>query len=134
MSTTTNADDRRTDRTTTRAEHHADSDADAVRTAKEQLAWILARRDCRAWAISSQALADATGDDGIAATTVRDAIRELRRERDLPIVSCSRGYYLIDDTDALQRELDRIQSEIETREATKRELTAAFNRYDGGDP
>jgi len=111
---------------TTRATHHADSEESTVKAAKEQIAWILERRDCREWAISSQALADATGT--IKPTTVRDAIREIRREHDLPVVSCSQGYYTISDPADLERELDRIDDEIDTRMETKRELTRAFNR------
>jgi len=119
--------------TTTRAEHHAHTADTNVRSAKRTLAWILDRRDCREWAISSRGLAAATGyyDDAagsISPSTVRDAIAEIRREDDLPIVSCSRGYYKITDTDALADELDRIQDEIETRKETKQELAAAFNR------
>lgn len=116
---------------TTRSEHHADSDADEVRTAKDQIAWLLERRDCREWAISSQALADAVG---LKATTVRDTIKEIRRERHLPVVSCSRGYYLVNDAAEFQHEIDKINDEIQTREETKQELCAAFNRYRrGGD-
>lgn len=136
MSKATTTDDRRTEHRTTRAEYHADNSADTVVEAKRMMAWILRRRDCREYAISSKALAEATGwhdpgEVGINPSTVRDAIKELRRERDLPIVSCSRGYYLIDDPEALHHELERIQDEIETRRETKRELTAAFNKYGG---
>lgn len=124
---------------TTRAEHHAQTADTNVRTAKAQLAWILARRDCREWAISSRGLAAATGyydeaKGSISPSTVRDAIAEIRRERNLPVVSCSQGYYVIDDTDALARELERIQDEIETRKQTKEDLAKAFNRERyGGD-
>jgi hypothetical protein len=135
MSTDDNTTD--TDRRTTRSEHHAHSPDEQVRTAKDTLAWLLRRRDCREWAISSTALAEATGwrdpgDSGIAPTTVRDAIKELRRDRHLPIVACSQGYYLVTDPGEFQREIDRINDEIQTREETKRELCAAFNRYRGG--
>lgn len=90
------------------------------------MARILEVRDCREWAISSKGLASAVGT--IKPTTVRDAIREIRREYDLPVVSCSKGYYTISDPTALERELERIDREIETRMETKRELTRAFNR------
>ena len=136
MSQTTDTDDS-TD-TTTRAEHHADNSAATVREAKRMLAAVLRARTAREWAISSRGLADATGyrdqeqDVGINPSTVRDCIKELRQERDLPIVSCSQGYYLVTDAADLQRELDKIADEIETRKETRRELTAAFNRYGGG--
>jgi hypothetical protein len=108
-----------------RAEHHADSSESRVRDAKAQLAAILRVRDCREWAISSKGLADAVG---LKATTVRDCIPEIRREYNLPVVACSRGYYVITDPSQLEHELDRIQSEIQTRRERKQELTAAFNR------
>jgi len=111
---------------TTRAEYHADSDERDVRAAKRQMAAILRVRDCREWAISSQGLADAVGY--ITASTVRDCIKEIRREDDLPVVSCSQGYYCLTDPDQLADELARIDDEIATRRETKRELTKAFNR------
>jgi len=118
---------------TTRAEHHADSPEPEVRTAKDTIGWVLTYRTSRATAISSRGLAEATGypNSGIAPTTVRDAIRALRRHRNLPIVSCSNGYSLIDDPDGVARELDRIRDEIETRRETMQELTAAYNHHTG---
>lgn len=115
---------------TTRAEHHADSTEPDVRDAKDTIATILRHRTSRDEAISSQGLGDACG---LKATTVRDIIKELRRDRDLPIRSCSRGYYLIDCVEQLEDELDRIQSEINTRKETREELVQAFNqqRYGG---
>jgi len=109
---------------TTRATHHADSPEPSVRRAKDQLAWILERRDCREYAISSKGLADAVG---LKPTTVRDCIKEIRDERNLPIVSCSQGYYCISSVGELERELDRIEAEISTRKETKQELVEAFN-------
>jgi biotin operon repressor len=109
--------------TTTRATHHADSADGHVASAKAQIAWLLERRDAREWAISSKGLADAVG---LKATTVRDCIKELRRERQLPIVACPNGYYLVTDDDTLQRELDRIADEIETRKQTMAELETAY--------
>jgi biotin operon repressor len=88
------------------------------------MAAILQHRTGPDEAISSHGLADATG---LKPTTVRDCIKELRRDRELPVVSCSHGYYLIDSVDELEREVDRIQSEINTRKETKQELVAAFN-------
>lgn len=115
-----------TQRQITRSEYHADSTVETVRSEKDQIAWILKRRDCREYAISSKGLAAVVG---LKATTVRDCIKEIRDERDLPIVSCPNGYYLIDGVDQLERELDRIQGEINTREETREELTKAFNRF-----
>lgn len=115
--------------TTTRSEHHADSDKSKVRQAKQRIAWILRRRDNREWAISSKGLADAVG---LKATTVRDIIKEIRTEYNVPVIACSDGYYTISDTVELEREIERIQAEINTRKETKTELVQAFNarRYD----
>jgi biotin operon repressor len=107
-----------------RTEHHADSSDKKIKRVKKQIANILQIRDCREWAISSQGLADATG---ITASTVRDCIKEIRREQHIAVVSCSQGYYTISSVDELESELDRIQAEINTRKETKRELVAAFN-------
>lgn len=109
---------------TTRATHHADSSEQNVTRAKAQIAQILEVRDCREWAISSKGLADAVG---LKPTTVRDCIKEIRRERHIPVVSCSSGYYVISSVEQLESELDRIQAEINTRKETKQELAEAFN-------
>jgi biotin operon repressor len=109
----------------TRATHHADSKSSTVKNAKDQIAWLVERRCTKQEAISSTALADATG---LKPTTVRDCIKEIRSERDIPIVSCSNGYYVIASVNQLERELERIQSEINTRKETKSELVAAFNK------
>jgi len=109
-----------------RAKDHADSDEISIEQAKGELYQTLRHKTDRDDAISSSALA---GQVGLKATTVRDLIPAIRREYSLPVVSCSKGYYVIQDTTALERELDRIQDEIETREDTKQELTKAFNRH-----
>lgn len=121
----------------TRAEYHADSPASEVKRSKRVVARALFRATDRDSAVSSTALARATGwredepnvrDTAVKPTTIRDEIKELRRDEHLPVVSCSQGYYLIDDTDALERELDRIAAEIQTRRETRQELVRAFNR------
>lgn len=107
-----------------RAKDHADSGSVSIEQAKGEIYHVLKNKH-RDDAISSSALA---GMVGLKATTVRDLIPDLRREYNLPVVSCSQGYYVIEDTDALSRELDRIQDEIETREQTKKDLARAFNK------
>lgn len=107
-----------------RAEHHAQSTPTRVRAAKSQMAAILAHRHTPQEAISSKGLADATG---LKPTTVRDLVKELRPEYDLPVVSCSRGYYVIDSEDELERFAERKREEIATHEETLRETVAAFN-------
>jgi len=111
---------------TTRATHHAKSSEPTVQLSKRKLERVLQYHDSRDRAISANELAQMVP---IKATTVRDCIHELRSEASLPIVACSQGYYLISDPDELERELDRIEDEIQTREETKRELCAAFNDY-----
>jgi len=128
-----------TGKTVSRAEHHADSDVPKVRRAKDRIAWILRRRDCREHAISSKALARATGwkpgepSDGIKPTTVRDCIKEIRAERDLPIESCGRGYYLIGTVSELERYIENRKEEKRTIDETIQEQVQAFNamRYGG---
>lgn len=109
-----------------RAKDHADSDEISIEAAKGELYQTLRHKTTRDDAVSSSALA---GMVGLKATTVRDLIPELRQEYSLPVVACSKGYYVIQDTDDLARELERIQDEIETRKDTRKELTKAFNQH-----
>jgi len=109
-----------------RAKDHADSDEISIEAAKGELYQTLRHKTNRDDAVSSSALA---GMVGLKATTVRDLIPEIRREYTIPIVACSKGYYVIQDTNDLERELDRIQDEIETRKDTRKELAKAFNRH-----
>lgn len=90
------------------------------------IAWILKRRPTPDQAISSQALADATGEDGPKATTVRDLIPAVVREHGIPIGSCPDGYYRIASTDELAAELDSRRAEIETKRENARALASAF--------
>jgi len=76
-------------------------------------------------AVSSTDLAELTP---VSASTVRDLVKEVRREYKIPVVACSKGYYRVTDVDDLARQLERINDEIATREQTKRELTAAWNK------
>lgn len=122
----------------TRAEHHADSSVAKVKSEKEQIAWILKRRNCKEWSITAKGLARATGwkpdeeHNGIEPTTVRDCIREIRRERNLPIVSYNRGYYLIGNVAELERFIEKKRETISTHEQTIEDQVRAFNsmRYD----
>jgi len=107
-----------------RAAHHAESDEVTVHQAKDQIARLLSNNPGREDAISSRALGEKVG---LKATTVRDLIKEIRAEYELPIVSCSRGYYVISSVDELEREIGRIDDEIDTKRETKQELTRAFN-------
>lgn len=121
----------------TRAEHHAESDADTVADGKAILARELQRCVGREHAVSSKALAwvvtwHLPAGEALRPTTIRDMVREVRREYDVPAASCSDGYYLLRDTDDLEREIRRINEEIATKKQTKRDLVRAWNaqRYD----
>lgn len=64
----------------------------------------------------------------VAASTVRDLVKEVRRDRGLAVYSKGSGYWHITDADELADAVDRIDDVIETKQATKQELTRAFNR------
>jgi len=61
-------------------------------------------------------------------STVRSLIRRLRSEYGIAVYSRGSGYYEIQTADELAEVLGKIDDQIETRQATKRELTAAYNR------
>lgn len=107
-----------------RAAYNADSDSPKVRAASRRIASILERESGRDNPISSTELGDRVG---LKATTVRDIIKEIRPEFEIPVVSCSRGYYVLESVEELEREIAAIDDEIETKRETKRELTQAFN-------
>lgn len=116
-----------------RAEHHATSNPENVRDAKHRIAWLLQHRPGRQAAISARGLSRATGyhdpgGGGIKPTTVRDCIREIRVEYDLPIVSCSRGYYVISSEGELEGFISGKWEEIATHKETLRDVVGAYNR------
>lgn len=117
-----------TDSNRSRAKKYADSHEAKVDRDKRKIKQILSAVDDRDDAVSSIELADIVG---LEATTVRDLIKEVKQETDMPIVACSTGYYQINSVEQLERELQRIQDEIDTRKQTKRDLTRAFNRREG---
>lgn len=104
---------------TTRTEHEH---------AKLTLARMLKGRDYED-RISASDLADHVP---VAASTVRDLVKEVRRERGLAVYSKGSGYWHIQDADELDDAVERINDVIETKERTKRELTQGFNagRYE----
>ena len=63
----------------------------------------------------------------VAASTVRDLVKEVRRERGIAIYSRGSGYWHIQDADELADAVERIDDVIETKQRTKQELTKAFN-------
>jgi len=106
-------------------EQHTVSDRSDHELAKVAIYNRLRHTESKADAVSSKDLAELTP---VSSSTVRDLVAEVRREYDIPIVSCSKGYYRVTDVDDLERHLERINDEIATRENTKRELTRAWNR------
>lgn len=86
---------------------------------------ILKETTERSDAVSSKELAEKTP---VSRSTVRDLVSEVRRDYLIPVVSCPKGYYRVMDINDLERQLERINDEIETREQTKRELTRAWNQ------
>lgn len=108
----------------TRAEYHADSDGQAVRSARETVQWLLEDHAAgRANAISSRAIADWVG---LRPTTVRDLIAELRDEGVLPIGSCPGGYYRIASAGEFREVMEGIESEIATKQDRQSAIAAAF--------
>jgi len=69
----------------------------------------------------------------VAASTVRDLVVEVRRERGIAVYSKGSGYWHIQDADELADAVDRINDVIATKQQTKRELTGAFNQQKYGD-
>jgi len=75
---------------------------------------------------------------GVAASTVRDLVAEVRREYGIAVYSRGSGYWHLQSVGEFEDALGRIDDQIETKRETKRELAAAFNRdgrdnTDGGD-
>lgn len=112
---------------TSRAKQYAESDDITIEQAKTVIIHILSSAQSKDEAISSKELAEHVG---LKPTTVRDLIKEIKQAGIMPIVACSKGYYQITTVEQLERELDRIQDEIDTRKQSKRDLTRAFNRRD----
>lgn len=65
---------------------------------------------------------------GVAASTVRDLVAEVRRDYNLAVYSRgSSGYWHLQSNDDLDDAIERIAEQIETKRETQRELAAAFN-------
>jgi len=110
---------------TSRAKTYAESDDITIERAKTVIINILGNAESKDEAISSKELAEHVG---LKPTTVRDLVKEIKQAGIMPIVACSKGYYQIKTVEQLERELDRIQEEIDTREQSKKDLARAFNR------
>ena len=113
------------------------ADADTNELAKVTLRNILAGRDYDDRLTQAEltrrvqnALASrgVDGDELPSKSTVRSLIRRVRREYGLPVYSKGSGYWHVQDTAEFEEAIGRIDSQIETKRETKRELAAAFNR------
>jgi len=71
---------------------------------------------------------DLAGRTGINASTVRDAIIDLREQYNIPVANRGSGYFLITNADELDAVLAYYQQEIETKRERKRTITKAFNQ------
>lgn len=105
-------------------EEHTESDRTDHEIAKLELARMLSGRTYED-RISATDLAQHVP---VAASTVRDLVGELRADYGIAAYSRGSGYYEIQTADELAEVLGKIDDQIETRQETKRELTAAYNR------
>lgn len=103
---------------------HTDSDRTDHDAAKLQLARMLSGRAYE----DRISATDLARHVPVSASTVRDLVGELRREYGIAVYSRGSGYYEIQDADELADVLGQIDDQIETRQETKRHLTAAYNR------
>jgi len=74
--------------------------------------------------ISAKALAEHTT---VSASTVRDIVRELQEEFNVPVASLGNGYFVIQTGDELDRVIESYQQEIATKRERMQSITAAYN-------
>jgi hypothetical protein len=129
--TTLDTDDDSTDTPSTRAEHHADSDARTVRFSRRAVhRALLAGHRGRDRAITAAGLASFVP---IAETTVRDVIAELRDDPDGPPVgTCGGGYFVIETTDELSDYIEGKKDEIATHRERLQATVKSYNRRANG--
>lgn len=75
-------------------------------------------------AVASKTLAEGLP---VSASTVRDLVREVRQEFGVPIGSAN-GYFIIEDLDEMERQIERQLEQAETAKQTARDITAAWNQ------
>lgn len=115
----------------TRAEHHADSDAEAVRDSRRQVREALEEYAVgRSNALPGSTLADTVP---LKATTVRDIIAELRDDpRGPPLGNCADGYYVISDPGELEAYIESVRDEIATKKERLETNVESFKRRHQG--
>lgn len=108
-------------------DQYTDSDASDHEIAKRMIAERLANHHRgKENKIASGDLADPTP---VSDSTVRDLIAEVRRDYNLPIGSAN-GYFVIDNADELQEQVERQKKQAETSMQTARDMAAAWNGRD----
>lgn len=107
----------------TELEQYTESDRSDHELAKAQLRRDLSRTDSDN-TLTGKELAERVP---VSVSTVRDLIQELRRDG-LPVWSEGRGYYVIQSAAELDRAIESIREEIDTKEQTMQELCAGFNQ------
>ena len=117
--------------------HYTDTDEPAHERAKRTIARVLANDHRGRYreengeqvdnTISSADLAERTP---VGASTVRDLIKEVRREYRLPIGNAN-GYFVIETREEFVRQVQRQERQAETSLETARDMAAAWNRNGG---
>ena len=75
-------------------------------------------------AISSTDLAERTP---VSSSTVRDLIPEVRERWGIPIGSCPSGYFVIEDSEVFERQVERQLAQAERSKETARAIARAWN-------
>lgn len=115
---------------TTDLAQHTDTGESDHEKAKRRIAEALVNEARgRDNAISSSDLADRTP---VSASTVRDLIRDVRREYRLPIGNAN-GYFVIEASEEFARQVEKQKQRAETSRETARDIAKAWNQDKAGD-
>lgn len=111
------------------------SKADSTQTAlTAQIAEELKGRTSKEEAITSGELAKKLDvGDTEANPKTREMVREVMKNRDIPIVSCHAGYWVPSSEEEIAEELESIDGRIASMQQRKKELVGAFNRKKYGE-
>jgi len=104
-------------------EHYTTSDRSDHEIAKRAIARQLYNADYES-RLSGRELAEGVP---VSESTVRDLIREIRRDYGMPVYSFGSGYFRIQSVEQFERAISKIDDEIATREKTKQQLAKGFN-------
>lgn len=75
---------------------------------------------------------DLAAQTTVSASTVRDIVRELQREFDVPVASLGNGYFIIQSGDELDRVVESYREEIATKQTRLQRIVGAYNRMGAG--